>query len=324
MTTACSFLVDPESPGLFQCVSRCGRGTWLCGNDLYNRKSHEHRREWLRCTLKLIRGSGRFAQALHANGRLRMPLMDGGQLRGLVGASGSAGCNAGGADGWSLVFHLVAWWDNGSLLKEELRCEMPVSKPELAEFMKLIAPYSTIEARIDNVTPKGIAVLESVQVFTGEDGEINQIRDELLTPVQIDTSRFGVLELDRQSGGYVGEGIWCGAEVALNLSCSNHEAPGAVLAVAEALFSACEDWSARVKEFAADRLLSLKNDNWLDEDDCELSREDFISRMTLNEISIDEGGSFTFWHDDGDLFWGHTIAIGGDIADGLRVADIPG
>lgn len=253
-----------------------------------------------------------------------MPLMAGNQFRGLVDALGSAGGSVGATEKWNLVFNLAAWRNDGSLRTEKLRCEMPVSKSALAEFMKLIRPYSIIEARVDHMTPKGVALLEAVHVFAGEDGELVNVRDELLTPVRIGTAHFGALELDRRFGEYVGQIEWCGTNVTLNLSCSDHTAPDAVLAVAAALFSARDDWNTRVKEFAADRLLPLKNDNWLQEDESDLSREDFISRMTLKEISADEGGSFTFWHDDGDLFWGHTIAISGNIAEGLKDADIPG
>lgn len=255
-------------------------------------------------------------------GNVHMPLQSGNQLRGLVDGLGSGGASVGNTDKWSLVFHLVAWRDDKNIRIEKLRCEMPVTKPVLADFMKLIRPYSIIEARIKDFTSNGAAVLEAVQVFAGEDGELTTVKDELLTPVRIDTPHFGVLELDRRFGEYVGQIDWCGSNVSLCLSCSDHNAPEAVLAVADTLFSARRDWSMRVKEFAADRMLSLKNDNWLHDDESDLSREDFISCMTLTEISIDESGSFTFSNDDGDLFWGHSIAVSGNIADGLKDAEI--
>ena len=47
MTTTRSHLVDPESPGVFHCITRCVRRAWLCGVDPYNGKSYEHRREWV-------------------------------------------------------------------------------------------------------------------------------------------------------------------------------------------------------------------------------------------------------------------------------------
>jgi hypothetical protein len=56
----------------------------------------------------------------------------------------------------------------------------------------------------------------------------------------------------------------------------------------------------------------------------QLSAEEFGSRMTLTSITIEETGSFEFWHDDGDLFWGHSIQISADVANGPTDADIPG
>ncbi len=46
--------------------------------------------------------------------------------------------------------------------------------------------------------------------------------------------------------------------------------------------------------------------------------------MSLASISVSEEGSFSFWHSDGDLFWGHSIMIAGNLTDGLTDADIPG
>jgi hypothetical protein len=56
----------------------------------------------------------------------------------------------------------------------------------------------------------------------------------------------------------------------------------------------------------------------------QLNAENFKSRMTLQSISIEETGEFTFWHDDGDLFWGHSIQVWGDLVTGPTHADIAG
>lgn len=133
-----------------------------------------------------------------------------------------------------------------------------------------------------------------------------------------------MLELDRRFDDYNGKAQWCGAEVRLSLSCADASEPRGALAAAASLFQDQAEWSKRVKEFAADRLLPVKNEYWLQDNEAELSREDFISRMTLEEISVDESGAFSFWHDDGDLFWGHSILINGDLTEGLTDADIPG
>lgn len=46
--------------------------------------------------------------------------------------------------------------------------------------------------------------------------------------------------------------------------------------------------------------------------------------MTLEGISVDPDGSFDFWHNDGDLFWGHAIQISGSLVEGPTLANIPG
>jgi hypothetical protein len=43
--------------------------------------------------------------------------------------------------------------------------------------------------------------------------------------------------------------------------------------------------------------------------------------MTLEAITVYPEGSFDFWYNDSDLFWGHSIQIGGDLTED---ADIPG
>lgn len=98
----------------------------------------------------------------------------------------------------------------------------------------------------------------------------------------------------------------------------------AVLEAATRLFSEQARWHHRVREYAVEQLLPLKNDTWLDEDEEAMSADEFLSKMSLESICVDESGDLTFWHNDGDLFWGHAIEIRGDLSDGLTDADIPG
>ncbi|SFN67160.1 transposase [Dokdonella immobilis] len=64
MTTARSLLVDPHTPGVYHCISRCVRRAWLCGMDPYNGKSYEHRREWVE--QRLLELAEIFAVGIHA------------------------------------------------------------------------------------------------------------------------------------------------------------------------------------------------------------------------------------------------------------------
>jgi len=42
-----SQLISDEEPGVYHCVSRCVRRTFLCGVDQHSGKDFEHRRQWI-------------------------------------------------------------------------------------------------------------------------------------------------------------------------------------------------------------------------------------------------------------------------------------
>jgi hypothetical protein len=71
-------------------------------------------------------------------------------------------------------------------------------------------------------------------------------------------------------------------------------------------------------------LLPLKNESWLAEGEVDVTADQFKGRMALESITVHPDGSFEFWHNDGDLFWGHSIQISGCLSKGPTGADIPG
>ena len=64
MTTARSHLVDLHARDFCHCISRCVRCALLCGIDLHDGKSHEHRREWVE--QGLLELAGLVAVGIHA------------------------------------------------------------------------------------------------------------------------------------------------------------------------------------------------------------------------------------------------------------------
>ena len=154
------------------------------------------------------------------------------------------------------------------------------------------------------------------------DSELEQLAGQLQKPIVLNDATLGRLEYDRKYGWFAGRARWCGQEVDINLSCAHPEDPTAVLEAATRLFKEQTHWHRRVREYAVEQLLPLKNDSWLDEDEEEVSAAGFLSKMRLESISVDEAGNLTFWHNDGDLFWGHAIQISGNLTDGLAEADI--
>jgi len=109
---------------------------------------------------------------------------------------------------------------------------------------------------------------------------------------------------------------WFGGEtklgdraVALNLESAERERALELVPVLQKATGNLSSLDLEARRYAAQQLLELKNDSWLDEDEEELTEEEFAGRMTLESLTLDEDSEWTFWYEDGDLFWGHTVCV---------------
>ena len=135
---------------------------------------------------------------------------------------------------------------------------------------------------------------------------------------------FGVFTFDMGVNWYSTNVNWIEESINLNLSVESNDELNSALQAAHALWNDKVMWNNLIRDYAVSELLSLKNESWLEEDDIEVTGEQFKDRMRLESITIYSDASFEFWHDDGDLFWGHSILISGSLSEGLTDADIPG
>lgn len=152
--------------------------------------------------------------------------------------------------------------------------------------------------------------------------ELQKIANELQKPVVIPTERFGDLVLDRSMSWFEGETQWNGVTIRVTFPEEKDRVPDDALKTAESLWSDQAGWKKRIDEYVVKELLELKNDTWLDEGESELTAAQFIATMELTSISISYDGEFEFWFDDGNLFWGHSIMVSGNLQEGLTDAGI--
>lgn len=87
---------------------------------------------------------------------------------------------------------------------------------------------------------------------------------------------------------------------------------------------AASNWPKKITGYAVYELLELKNDNWFMEGPHQLTATDFVDSMKLESIAVYPESEFEFWHNDGDLFWGHSVFISGSLSDGPTDANILG
>jgi hypothetical protein len=249
-------------------------------------------------------------------------------LFGVINAGGVGGCLSRGDELWMLSIPLAVWRRAGQPVQEqELTARKEVSKPELTAISEWLVAYEVIHLRArlaeNNVfgTPQAL-VVEIIGKHTSDD-ELNEQARKLQEPVTFEDIRFGTFKLDRRINSFTAGTLWGGAGVELVLM-DGHPDPQVVLAHARSLWDSQVAWARRIGDRAVADLLQLKNDAWLGEHEKALGADQFKAQMTLQSISVYPDGTFEFWHDDGDLFWGHSIMVSGNLKEGPLEAGIHG
>lgn len=160
--------------------------------------------------------------------------------------------------------------------------------------------------------------------------ELEAVLEEYNKPVVIEDKVLGTLILNRELDMFETNLLWNGNEVLfmLEINPESKSSWSRARTAAKKLVAEQETWDETMREFAAKELTALAND-WLAEngenkDVKPITEEAFAKRITLSEISITSGGSFTAYYDDDDMFLGHTVEIIGSLKKGIANAGIAG
>jgi hypothetical protein len=249
----------------------------------------------------------------------------------IIGAVGANGPGAGRVPpekSWSLHPKLVAWRELGRRLNTEpLTVTKAVNDAELTTLQNTIKAETVVafKAKLALTNSFGIPWAELIAVLPDcEDQELSAFLKEYSKPVQFSDPQFGLFKLNKRVNWFEGQAEWCGVSVSLALKLDHSNNPDPVLQTARELWKAMEAWRQEVNAFAVSQLLDLKNDTWLADGEEEVTAQRFVETMRLEAISVYPDGRFVFWHNDGNLFWGHSIQISGSLSQGLTDADIPG
>lgn len=245
---------------------------------------------------------------------------------GVVSPFGAGGSSDGQGDIWTLTFSFASWRsDTDDVQESELSIHQRLSHDELKAIMNMIEPYEVLRARVRLVVD---SVLETPQaelielIGADDDGQLRQIATKLQIPITVQDERFGTLTLDRRLDLFDGQVTWNGKTAGLTIEAIGEQLCPNSLSAAKQLIASEESWGQRIDDYA---VKMLHGKTWLEEEDeVELTRAEFLSRMKLTDIGVSSDGSFEFWHEDGDLFWGHSIVIYGDLENGPTSLDTPG
>ena len=160
--------------------------------------------------------------------------------------------------------------------------------------------------------------------------ELEAVLEEYNKPVVIEDKALGTLILNREFDVFEANLLWIGNKVffMLEVNPESKSSWSRARTAAKKLVGEQATWDETMRKFAAKKLTSLAND-WLADDEENkdakpITEETFVKRITLSEISITSGGSFTAYYNDDDMFWGHAIEIHGSLKKGIVDAYIAG
>jgi hypothetical protein len=120
---------------------------------------------------------------------------------------------------------------------------------------------------------------------------------------------LGLLRYNDRYDWYEGQIIFQTLEVSIKLATDDEGNIKSILDRANYVVVHLEIYSENAKDYAVEKLLKLKNEAWLDENEELLTPTQFKNRMILESINISSEGDLNFYYNDGDLFFGHCISI---------------
>ncbi|MEM6784675.1 MAG: DUF2262 domain-containing protein [Bacteroidota bacterium] len=155
--------------------------------------------------------------------------------------------------------------------------------------------------------------------------DLLDLAEDLRRPATTETERFGTLTENQRLDWMEGTATWNGATVRLTLNRGlrgriDAEDITPALETAEQLWADQAGWNDRIEACAA-TLYPIWDGGWRRPED---DPEAFVTLMTLETIVCAPDGAFEFWYDDGDLFAGHAILVGGTTTDGPTEASLAG
>lgn len=238
----------------------------------------------------------------------------------VTGANGFTGGRTGKEKLWTASMELTAWLEEGDpeLHQGEFVLSTIADNKLLEVLRRRARPDSIIQFQ-GRVSEDGRKLLLLDLPEPGFDPGLKEVLEEQKKPVTFEGEGMN-FTLNRRVGWFEAEVNWLKTPISLVFDAEEDRADA--LQTARTLLDAQEEWDRRVREYAAEELTGLAND-WA-EDPSEITKKQFADRLELESIEVREDGGFQFWFGDGELFYGHSIWVSGDVEHGPDGADMEG
>lgn len=251
------------------------------------------------------------------------------EIAAVTGTSGIGAGKVGGDSMWTASIDLIAWKSleaNALINREELRLEWLVADEEWEKSRDILNENTIVRLKVR----KGENSMMLVKVIDSsyKDEDLEVVLQESMKPVFYNDEVLGEFELEKSVKLFEKRITWAGEKGSLYFDWNDDEnVMKSALAIAHTLFKDQDVWNKKIREYASEELVELAND-WLQDNDeaeiDEITKEMFIDFMKLDTISVYPDGDFEIFFFDGDMFWGHSIIVSGNINGELTSATIAG
>lgn len=252
----------------------------------------------------------------------------------IAAVTGPAGIGAGRASSsalWTVFIPLIAWKElggGGSAVQEALRLQWVADDKEWQKTRNILAANTVVRLEVRRGVQHKEMMLVKVVDAAYRDDEMERILQEALQPVYYEDELLGTFELNKTVKTFEKDIVWGDQEGTLYFDWDEDEGKmKASLETAYELIRNQTEWDARMRAYAAEKLVELANE-WLPDDDeagiDEITEEMFVKLMAFSSISVNPEGDFEVYFDDGDLFGGHAIIVSGHKNGTFKSAQIAG
>lgn len=188
---------------------------------------------------------------------------------------------------------------------------------ETKEYFKMFKSKSIVRLKVrkektsDNLYIRFL--LEDIVDSDYKDDDLNIILEKYLEPVYYKDDEFGDFKLDKSINSFQKNIYWLDNDISILFDNIDEETNKRSINIIRKIFADKKYIDKKLKKYAAENMLEDAN-SWNDDaDKPHINEEEFAKLITLESISI-QGYEYniTFYFDDGDIFFGHSIIVESD------------
>ncbi|MDX8363030.1 DUF2262 domain-containing protein [Cytobacillus sp. IB215316] len=198
-----------------------------------------------------------------------------------------------------------------------------VKKLEIADgvFSFISKDNKTTEGTISQINVSMLDVMFTINGVTEEEIEqcfLNISTTVINTPklqkkssenANIEHNTIGTFIFDKRHQWFVKNYQTPKYKLELVINTFNRKSAKRMLPIIHKILNKLDVINLNAREFASKKLLEVKNNDWLEDGEGFITKDDFISSMLIYTIIFNEKGDFELWYNDDSLFGGHDITI---------------